>query len=67
MPTLLLGSDYGGMHKSADFEVITLLAFTADEDRPNAGDFVVLSNAFWKRAFGGDPRMIGNPQCVFDP
>lgn len=25
-PTLLLGSDYGGMHKTADFEVITLLA-----------------------------------------
>ena len=26
MPTLLLGSDYGGMHRSADFEVISLLA-----------------------------------------
>jgi hypothetical protein len=26
MRTLLLGSDYGGMHKTADFEVITLLA-----------------------------------------
>jgi hypothetical protein len=25
-PTLLLGSDYGGMHRSADFEVITLIA-----------------------------------------
>src|SRR5882762_7748987 len=25
-PTLLLGSDYGGLHKTADFEVITLLA-----------------------------------------
>jgi len=34
-------------------------AFTAVEDRPEGGDVVVFSDAFWKRAFGGDPRMIG--------
>ena len=33
--------------------------FTAAEDRPEGGDVVVFSNAFWKRAFGGDPRVIG--------
>jgi putative ABC transport system permease protein len=33
--------------------------FTAEEDRPNAGHFVVLSNEFWKRALGGDPQMLG--------
>jgi len=33
--------------------------FTADEDRPNAGHFVVVSNEFWKRALGGNPQTIG--------
>jgi putative ABC transport system permease protein len=33
--------------------------FTAAEDRPNAGHFVVLSNEFWKRALGGDSHMLG--------
>lgn len=33
--------------------------FTADEDRPGAGDFVVLSDKFWRRSFGADPGMIG--------
>jgi putative ABC transport system permease protein len=34
-------------------------AFNADEDRPGEHDVVVISNAFWNRAFGGDPRIIG--------
>jgi putative ABC transport system permease protein len=33
--------------------------FTAAEDRPNAGRFVVLSNAFWKRTLGGDSQILG--------
>jgi len=33
--------------------------FTAAEDRPQGNDVVVFSDAFWKRAFGGDPRLIG--------
>ncbi|MGA3205280.1 MAG: ABC transporter permease, partial [Bryobacteraceae bacterium] len=31
--------------------------FTAEEDRPNAGHFVVLSDAFWKRALAGAPML----------
>ena len=33
--------------------------FTTDEDRPGAGDFVVLSDGFWRRYCGGDPGIIG--------
>lgn len=32
-------------------------AFTTEEDRPNAGHFAVLSDAFWKRAFAGAPLL----------
>ncbi len=32
--------------------------FTADEDRPNGGHVLVLSNGLWKRRFGGDPNMV---------
>jgi predicted permease len=32
-------------------------SFTADEDRPNAGHFAILSDAFWKRAFAGAPML----------
>jgi len=32
-------------------------SFTADEDRPNAGHFAVLSDAFWRRAFSGAPML----------
>jgi ABC-type antimicrobial peptide transport system permease subunit len=39
-------------------------AFTAIEDRPKGGDVVVVSDAFWKRAFGGDLRMIGSTISV---
>jgi putative ABC transport system permease protein len=34
-------------------------SFTAEEDRPNGRRVVVLSDGFWKRHFGSDPRMIG--------
>ncbi len=34
-------------------------AFDEQDDRPNVPDAVVLSYAFWKQAFGGDPGVIG--------
>src|SRR5579863_4678988 len=33
--------------------------FTAEEERPNGRHVAVLANAFWKRAFGGDARIVG--------
>jgi predicted permease len=50
---------------SADFfrlfgaPVIAGRTFTADEDRPNGGHVVVLSEGFWKRRFGGEPDVVG--------
>jgi predicted permease len=32
---------------------------TADEDRPGKADTVVLTYGLWKRAFGGDPNLLG--------
>jgi putative ABC transport system permease protein len=39
--------------------VISGRTFTADEDRPNGGHVVVLSEGFWKRRFGGDLALVG--------
>ncbi len=33
--------------------------FTAAEDQPGGGRVVVLSDGFWKRRFGSDPRSVG--------
>ncbi len=33
--------------------------FDANEDRPNGGHAVVLSEGFWKRRFGGDSTAVG--------
>jgi putative ABC transport system permease protein len=33
--------------------------FTPEEDLPNGGRVVVLSNGFWKRKFGGNPQIVG--------
>jgi predicted permease len=33
--------------------------FTPQEDLPNGGHVVVLSNGFWKRKFGGNPKIVG--------
>ena len=32
---------------------------TADEDAPGQAPVVILSHAFWQRAFGGDPTIVG--------
>jgi putative ABC transport system permease protein len=34
-------------------------AFTTDEDAPGAGQVVVISDALWRRRFGGDPAIVG--------
>src|SRR5258705_1940886 len=50
---------------SADFfrlfgaPVIAGRTFTADEDRPNGGRVVVLSEGYWKRRFAGDRTIVG--------
>ncbi len=33
--------------------------FTTDEDRPNADATMILTYAFWKNRYGGDPNVIG--------
>jgi putative ABC transport system permease protein len=33
--------------------------FTAEEDRAGVGDFVVISDAFWRRCFAGDSGIVG--------
>ncbi|HXE05156.1 MAG TPA: ABC transporter permease [Bryobacteraceae bacterium] len=54
-----------GIHVTKDYfrlfgaEVAAGRTFTAEEDRPNGGHVVVLSNGLWKRRFGGDPGIVG--------
>jgi len=33
--------------------------FTAQEDQPNAGHFVVISHGLWQRQFHSDPQIVG--------
>ena len=35
--------------------------FSPQEDQPGAGQFVMLSYAFWKSRFGADPHIVGKP------
>ena len=55
---------------SADFfrlfgaPLIAGRGFTADEDRPNGGHVVVLSEGFWKRRFGGDAAALGRTLSI---
>lgn len=35
--------------------------FVAGEDTPGRANVVVLSDAFWRRQFGGDPAVVGGP------
>jgi predicted permease len=54
-----------GIHVSADYfrlfgaRVALGRTFSAEEDRPGAGRFVVLGNGLWKRRFGSDPAIAG--------
>jgi predicted permease len=34
---------------------------TADDDHPGCAPRVVLSHAFWRRAYGGNPAVVGRP------
>jgi predicted permease len=34
--------------------------FTPEEEQPRASDVVVISEAYWRRQFGSDPRAIGS-------
>ena len=38
--------------------------FLAEENRPGAGEVVVLGHDFWRRRFGADPRVVGTPVSV---
>jgi putative ABC transport system permease protein len=35
--------------------------FSPQQDQSGAGQFVMLSYAFWKNRFGGDPHIVGKP------
>jgi len=65
----ITGSDHPqqvqGLHVSAQYfamfgaPVILGRTFTAEEDSPNGGHVVVLSNALWKSRYGADPNIVG--------
>jgi len=40
--------------------------FTGDEDAPNQNRVVVLSDAVWRRRFGGDPSVVGRTISLND-
>ena len=54
-----------GIHVSYEFfklfgaQTILGRTFTAEEDRPRGGRFIVLSNGIWQRRFGSDPAIAG--------
>ena len=54
-----------GMHVSADYfrlfgaQTVQGRTFTTEEDRPNGGHVVVLSNGLWQRRYGSDPKLVG--------
>ena len=54
-----------GIHVTADYfamfgaPIIAGRSFTAAEDSPNGGRFVMLSYALWKSHFGGNPNIVG--------
>uniref|UniRef100_Q01Y65 Permease n=1 Tax=Solibacter usitatus (strain Ellin6076) TaxID=234267 RepID=Q01Y65_SOLUE len=61
-----------GMHVTSEYFALfgaPLAAgrtFTAAEDRPNAGHFVVLSYGLWQRRFGGNREIVGSTIQVDD-
>ena len=38
--------------------------FLAEEDRPGGREVAVLGHDFWRRRFGGDPKVVGTPVSV---
>ncbi len=40
--------------------------FTEDEDRPNGGQVVVLTDGFWRRRFGGASDVVGRTVSIND-
>ena len=38
--------------------------FLAEEDRPGEREVAVLGHDFWRRRFGGDPKVVGTPVLV---
>ena len=65
----ITGSDHPlqvqGLHVSSQYfamfgaPVSLGRTFTADEDSPNGGHVVVLSNALWKSRYGANPNIVG--------
>jgi predicted permease len=59
-------------HVSADFfrlfgtRTVMGRTFSPEEDRPNGGHVVVLSEGFWRRRFGADPTMVGRTVSLED-
>jgi putative ABC transport system permease protein len=39
-------------------------SFTADDDRPGAGNVIVISHGLWQRRFGGDAQVVGRTITV---
>jgi len=56
-----------GVHVSREFfhlfGIPTVLGrtFTAEEDRPEGGKLIVLSEGLWRRRYGADPGIVGKP------
>ncbi len=61
-----------GIHVTHDYfalfgaPVLLGRTFTPQEDMPNGGHVVVLSNGFWKRKFGGNPNIVGTSISLGD-
>jgi putative ABC transport system permease protein len=59
-------------HVSADFfrlfgaPLIAGRTFSPDEDRPQGGHVVVLSEGFWRRRFGADATLVGRTVLLDD-
>jgi putative ABC transport system permease protein len=61
-----------GIHVTHDYfalfgaPVLLGRTFTPQEDMPNGGHVIVLSNGFWKRKFGGNPKIVGTSISLGD-
>ncbi|WP_266172130.1 ADOP family duplicated permease [Dyella subtropica] len=38
--------------------------FSAEEDRPGSAKVVILSESFWQRRYGGDPKVLGRSMLI---